>query len=137
MENAVSLNVGDPVPMSLGDCADALSEIRTLRLELEHKAEAVKKREDELQEHIITVIEQTPGTTGVVGQKVTAKVVPKRTPSIEDWQTFAAWILKTGQTQFLYRRVNEKAYTETAEANAPLPDGVGIIIKKKLSLTKA
>jgi hypothetical protein len=137
MPTAVSLELGAPLPISLGDCADALAEIRALRLELEHKAEAVKKREDEIQEHIIASIEATPGTTGVVGLRYKAQIKEVRTPVIDDWNSFTAWVIKTGQTQVLYKRVNAKAVAEMEEAKQPIPDGVGMKVDKKLSLTKA
>ena len=133
---AVSLEIGAPVPMSLGDCADALAEIRDLRIELEHRASAVEEREKEIEQHIIASLEKER-MTGVVGSKYTAKVVPKVSPVIDDWQNFTAWVLRTQQTQVLYRRVNAKAVDEIRAAGQPLPDGVGMKSTPKLSLTKA
>lgn len=131
----VSLELGAAVPGSLGDCTDALAEIRALRIELEHKAEAVKKRENEIEEHIVATCERE-NSSGAVGARYTAKLTPKLTTVIEDWGAFTGWVIKTGQTQVLYKRVNEKAVAELQEAQQPTPDGLGAIRKMKLSLTK-
>ena len=140
LPSGVGLELGDPLPVSLGDCTDAFSEIKALRLELEHKAEAVKKRENEIQEHIITSL-KLANESGAVGKYFTSKIKPSRKPTIDDWNAFTAWIIKTSQTQYLYKRVNEKAVGEAEEImktdpSVTLPDGLGFRTEDKLSITK-
>lgn len=135
LPSGTPLDVGGPVPMSMGDCVDALAEVRALRIELEKRAKEVEKREDEIEEHIIASCTRDGGT-GAVGRYFTGKIKPSRKAIIEDWHTFTAWVIKTGQTQVLYKRVNEKAVAEMEESKSPLPDGVGFKSGHKLSITK-
>lgn len=135
LPSGISLEVGDPVPGVVGECVNAFAEIKALRIELEKRAKEVEKREDELEEHIIAAC-QAAQENGAVGTRYTATLMPKSLAIIEDWNNFTAWVIKTGQTQVLYKRVNDTAVTELKDAGHAIPDGVGYKRSTKLSVTK-
>ena len=58
MPLSISLKVGDPVPVALGDCADALGLVRYKRLKLDKDAAELKKRETEIENHLIAAMAQ-------------------------------------------------------------------------------
>lgn len=130
------LAVGAPLPANIGACVDLLAAVRDMRLEHERRADQIKKRETEIETHIIASIESQTGLTGVAGQVYKAQLKPTVTPVLDDWGDFSQWLLKTGQTQVLYKRLNTKAVMEMVDDGAPLPNGVSLRRDVKLSLTK-
>ena len=64
----VSITAGDPIPKSLGRCADELAEVRALAGAMQKEVAAVKKRESELRDHIIENL-STGDDTGASGKK--------------------------------------------------------------------
>ena len=49
----ISITAGDPIPKSLGRCADELADVRALAVAMGKEVAAVKKRESELRDHLI------------------------------------------------------------------------------------
>ena len=132
----ISLELGDPVPMALGECADAYGIVRDRRLALEAEAERIKKRESELVTHILARMTQEKETVaGGSRNRVTRH--PTRTVQITDWAALTAWVAKTGNTEVLYKRVNAAAAIEVEAAGGGLPDGTAAVNGEKLTVSKA
>jgi hypothetical protein len=136
MSLQISLILGDPVPTSLGECADALGVVRDTRLKMERDAEAVKKREDEIENHLIAVMTQQKQMTAG-GSRNDVERKPTRTVRITDWSSLVAWVARTGKSEVLYKRVNAKAALEIEEFEHELPTGTEAVNGEKLSVTKA
>lgn len=132
----ISLIVGDPVPVSLGECADALGIVRDTRLKMERDAEQIKKRENEIEAHLLAVMERDKVLTAG-GRRNDVERKPTRTVNIKDWAALCAWVARTGLTEVLYKRINAKAALEVLEASHELPAGTEIYDSEKLSVTKA
>lgn len=54
------------------------------------------------------------GTTTAAKEGFKVKIEEKVRPKVLDWDAFYAYILATGNTQLLERRVSQKAYEELA-----------------------
>ena len=135
---SLALEVGAPVPSNVADCADFYNEVRALRLEIESRAEEIKKRENELKEHIIASLVAAK-VQGVTGKVVQVSLKTKHTARLEKngWDRFAAWVVATGRTEFLYKRVLESACKDAAENGGELPQGVEFVDTADLSLKMA
>ena len=101
------------LPKNLGGCVDLYYDLRQERLEAERAAEALKKREVFVYEHIINNIPKGDG--GAVGKRF--KAIRTETPiySIDDDTEFYAFIKKTGDFSLLNRAINQKAVRERLE----------------------
>lgn len=134
------MTLGQPMPASLGRCADLYHDIRDIRLAMEKEVEEVKARETEIQEHIIATLGASEDT-GAAGLKYRAQVVVKRKPRISDekggWPIFWSWIRKNDFMNFVQRRINETALAEYMEAeNREVIPGTEMVNVKTLSITK-
>lgn len=135
------MQVGQPLPASIGRCADLYHDIREVRLAMEKEAEEVKARETEIQEHIISRLAASEDT-GAAGLKYRAQVVVKRKPRISDekggWPIFWSWIRKNDFMNMVQRRINEKALEEYMEENPERTEipGTEMVNVKTLSITK-
>jgi hypothetical protein len=138
------MQYGKPMPASMGRCADLYHDVREVRLAMQKELDELKKRETEVQEHIIANL--TKGEdTGAAGLRYRAQVVTKRKPkllgTIEEtgasgWDVLCSWIRKNDRFDLLQHRLNDKAAMETMEdLGRPLP-GVEIINIPSLSVTK-
>ena len=114
---------GDPVPPNLGMCADMYKTIRDARLDKQHEVEDLEKREKEIKAHIIANL-KAQELNGVAGTEVRVQIKPKKRPWLIDWEQFAAYVIRTGKTNLLYKRVSSKAVEEMSDEGEPLPDGV-------------
>lgn len=135
------MQVGKPLPQSLGRCADLFHDIREIRLSMQKEVEEVKARENEIEEHLISQLSAREDT-GASGLKYRAQIVTKRKPRISDeqggWPIFWAWIRKNDFMNMVQRRLNEKALEEYVEENperAKIP-GCEMVNVKTVSITK-
>lgn len=128
------LEVGGPIPASVGRAADLYSEIRELRLSMDKEVEAVKARENEIKQHIIDNLSATDDT-GAAGLKYRAQIIKKSRPTVSDWPALHAFIAKTGRFDLLQKRVSDKAAMDMLEAQEALP-GVEEYVYKDVSITK-
>lgn len=135
------LRVGNPLPPSMGRCADLYHDIRELRLAMEKETEAIKARETEIQEHIINTL-SVGDDTGAAGLKYRAQVVTKPTPRLltgeagDGWGLFTSWVRKNDFFNMLQKRLNETAVKEWMEAEQRIPPGLERVNVKSLSVTK-
>lgn len=128
------LELGGPIPRSIGRTADLYSDIRALRLTMEKDVEKVKAREHELREHIISNLSKSDDT-GASGLRYRAQIVSKDVPRAADWTKIHAYIQKTGRFDLLQKRLGEKAVMDMAEDGKQIP-GVEIIKVPEVSITK-
>lgn len=126
--------VGEPMPSSIGICADLLSEVRELRLAMQKHVDAVKARETEIREHIINNLSKSDDT-GAAGKKYRAQIVTKIEPSLKDWDAFTAFVQESGRFDLMQKRISDKAVKDLWEDGADVP-GVERFNAVSVSITK-
>jgi hypothetical protein len=131
------LRLGNPLPTSIGRCADLLHDVTTLRLKMEKEADEIAKREAEIKEHIINNL-SAGADTGAAGLKYRVQVIPKRNPILmpEGWGGFTSWMNKNDRVDMIQKRLSEKPIMEFEGEQKRLPPGLEIMNVKKLSITK-
>lgn len=134
MADRVGLNVGDPLPKSLGQCADAFKDINDLRLSMDKSVKRIKDRENEIKNHILDNLAASDDT-GVSGLRYKATVVVTEAPTAEDWEAIYDFVSAEDRFDILGKSLNAKAVKEMWEAGEKMP-GVGVVHVKKLSITK-
>lgn len=128
------LAVGAPMPRSIGLCADEFARVRALRLLMEKETEAVKAREGEIREHIITNLSKSDDT-GASGLKYRAQIVVKVKPKLTDWAALTKTIQETGRFDLLQKRLGEKAVEDIWAEGFDVP-GVEKMNIPEVSITK-
>lgn len=133
-----NLDVGAPMPASMGRCADLYHDVRELRLLMEKEVEKVQKRETEIREFIIDNLSKG-ADSGAAGLKYRAQIVSKDVPKISEerggWQALHDFIIKTGRFDLLQKRLGDKAVKDMA-AEGKLPPGVEMMKVPDVSITK-
>lgn len=126
------LNINQPVdglaPAQLGPL---YRKAREIRLAMQKKVDAVEAFEKLCQERIIA---QVKVGEGFVAEGYSFVVVSKEVPTIKDWDAVLAYIAETGRTDFLQKRLSEKAVTDTENWHT-LP-GIQRFNALKLSVAK-
>lgn len=128
------LELGGPIPRSIGRTADLYSDIRALRLAMEKDVEKIKGREHELREHIINNLSKSDDT-GASGLRYRAQIVMKDVPRAADWTQIHGYIQKTGRFDLLQKRLGEKAVMDMVADNQKIP-GVEVVHVPDVSITK-
>lgn len=105
--------------------------VREERLDQQKIAERLETFEKIIAESIIA---EVPVDKGFVNDGYSFVVVNKEVPTIKDWDAVLAYIGETGRTDFLQKRLSEKAVTDTEDWHK-LP-GIQRFNAKKLSVTK-
>jgi hypothetical protein len=126
--------VGDPMPKSIGLCADEYSNVRALRLAMEKLTDGVKARETEIQNHIIDNLSKSDDT-GASGLKYRAQIVMKDAVNIGDWNALTGYILENDRFDLLQKRLGEKAVMDLLADGVDVP-GVTKMKVPKVSITK-
>jgi len=132
--SANPLEVGGPLPKSVGRCADLYSEVRGLRLQMDKEVDAVKTREAEIREHIINNLSKSDDS-GAAGLKYRAQIVMKDVPRVTDWTKLWAFIAKNNRFDLLQKRLGEKACSDMMEAGET-PPGTELMHIPEVSITK-
>lgn len=101
------------LPKSLGLCVDKYHAARQARLEKEKEVKALKEVENSIYEHILREIPK--GDTGAVGKEYMAIRTEDDVYSIEDDQTFYAFVKRTSSFDLLNRAINQRAIRERLE----------------------
>lgn len=132
------LELGAPVPKSIGRCADLYHDVRELRLLMEKEVEAIKARETEIQEHIINNLSKSDDT-GAAGLRFRAQVRTEAKPQVSDekggWKALWAYIAEHDRFDLLQKRLGDKAVADMWEQGETVP-GVAKVLVPKLSITK-
>lgn len=126
--------VGDPMPKSMGLCADLYSEVRELRLAMQKIVEDVKARETEIREHIIANLSKSDDT-GAAGKKYRAQIVVKPEPSLKDWDSFTRFVVENDRFDLLHKRIADKPIKDLWEDGVDVP-GVERFNAVSVSITK-
>jgi hypothetical protein len=121
-------------PSTIGACIDALYKLRQERFAIEKKAEAIQKKESELESHILETFNKSD-LDGARGKFATAGVSQNTVPTVKDWDKLYRYIKKTDAFELLQRRVSATAYRERLDQKEVVP-GVEAFIVTKLSLKK-
>lgn len=124
-------------PKTLGECIDKYGDVRTSRLDLDHKAEAAKAEEEALRLHLIQEYD-VKDLQGAKGHKWSASISQPAFYQVKDPMKFFAYVAKTKQFDLLHKA----CAVEAAEARFKelgmkgVPPGVERGTKKKLNLSK-
>lgn len=110
------LEVGSPMPQSIGRCADLYNDVRQLRLTMDKEVEKIKARETEIREHIINNLSKSQDT-GAAGLRYRAQIVTKVAYKLADWGVFTSWVRKNDRFDMLQKRVSDTAVKDYAEQN--------------------
>lgn len=130
----VSITFGDPVPKTLGRCADEYHEVRELRLAMQKEVDAVKARESEIYNHLVDNLSASDDT-GAAGLKYRAQIATSEEPTVQDWEELYDYIHENDRFDLLSKSLAKKAVKEMQERDENVP-GVGKITVKKVSITK-
>lgn len=125
---------GDPLPKSIGLCADEYSSVRALRLAMEKIVEGVKARETEIQDYIISNL-SAGSDTGASGLKYRAQIVKNDAVHITNWQEFTGYVLENDRFDLLQKRLSDKAALDLFADGVDVP-GLEKMKVPKVSITK-
>jgi len=128
------LEKGAPFPVSLGRCADLLHDVRDLRLSMQKQVDAIKARENEIEEHLVNSF--SPENPGAVGLAYVAKLEVERVSTIEDWGVFCSWVRKHDRFDCIQKRLASKAVDEVQTAEKRVLPGLQVLNRKWVSLNK-
>lgn len=134
MNDVTTLQVGAPLPESVGRCADLYAQVRELRLAMDKEVAAIKARESEIREHIINSLSKSDDT-GAAGLRYRAQIVMKALPKLSDWDAFTAYVQQSGRFDLVQKRLSDKAVTDMWAENEQVP-GVERIRVPEVSITK-
>jgi hypothetical protein len=123
------------IPAKLGACADLLYTLRTERLKVEAEADAIKKKETQLKEHLLAKLGADMAAEGVIGELATVKVLSETIPIINDGDALWAWMKKNDAGDLMQKRLSGPAVAARWEKGISIP-GVEKLSAKKLSITK-
>jgi uncharacterized radical SAM superfamily Fe-S cluster-containing enzyme len=126
--------VGAELPDSIGRCADLLHEVKQLRLDMDKEVAAVRAREREIEEHIISNLDKGEDT-GASGLTHRVQVKSKTKPKPADWAALHEYIQEHGRFDLLQKRLAEKAVMDMLDEGEDVP-GVERIHIPTISLTK-
>lgn len=134
-DKSVMPAAGDPLPKAIGACADLYHDVRELRLLMEKEVEAVKAREAEIREHIISNLGVSDGDTGASGQRYRAQIVKETKPKAADWNKIWDYVYEQNRFDLLQKRLGEKAVEDLWADGIDIP-GVEKMHIKTVSITK-
>lgn len=111
----------EPKPSpKLAALVDELYKTRERRYALQHKAEALEEREQEIRKQLVAQLPRF-GATGVAGKAARAQLEGKTVKKIEDWAKFCAHVAKAKAWDLLQRRVSDAAVQERWDAKKAVP----------------
>jgi len=130
----ISYVAGDPIPSSLGRCADELKKVKDLATAMQKEVDVVRKRASELQEHLISSLGSEEYDTGAAGKTYRAQLKISEKPTVEDWEQFYDYVVDEDRFDLLQKRLSDKAIMDTL-VDGTIP-GINTILLKSISLTK-
>jgi len=130
-----TLELGAPLPASIGRCADLYAEVRGLRLAMDKEVAQVKARETEIREHIINSLSKSDDT-GAAGLKYRAQIVVKQTVKVTDWGVLWSWAKKNDRQDCFQKRLNETMAKDFMENEKRLLPGTEAVNVPEVSITK-
>tara|TARA_R110000772_G_C13310278_1_gene440255 strand:+ start:38331 stop:38735 length:405 start_codon:yes stop_codon:yes gene_type:complete len=130
----VSFIKGDPMPDSVGICADHLKAVEEVRLAMQREVDIVKARETEIREHIIETLDASDDT-GASGNKYKAQIKIGEAASVADWEEVYDFVAENDRFDLLGKSVQQKAVKAMWAEGVKVP-GIEKINTKKVSITK-
>jgi hypothetical protein len=128
------LEVGGPIPPTMGRVADLYNDVRQHRLAMEKEVEPVRARETELREYLIANLSKS-ADTGAAGLRYRAQIVSKDVPRAMDWPAVHAFIQKSGRFDLLQKRLGETAVKDMVADGQTIP-GIEMVKVPDVSITK-
>lgn len=122
-------------PKKPGQWPDRLKEMSVARLEKKHDVDAMEADEKAFKAFIIEELPKQTGGTGVSGDQYKIEIKEKAIPQVQDWEAFAAWIIKKKDLAVLNRALNYAHIEELWDAGVIIP-GLVTFDAKTISLTK-
>jgi len=126
----------DPKTAPIGQLIDAQFRHREQRLKKEKEAAAIKKKENYLQEIIISRL-QGQGMEKGSGTIATASIKIETLPTLEDLMKLKRWCMRHKDIEIFERRLHKGHWEEVCKDNPRGIPGVGSFKKTKLSLTQS
>jgi hypothetical protein len=120
--------------MKLGDKIDRMYAIKQERAELEAQRGVLKEEYDELEQSILTDLDDLGTDTA---KTATANVAKSEVvvPVVKSWDDLWAYVKETDSFYLLYKQMTQAPYRELLAAGESVP-GVEPFTQVKLSLTK-
>jgi hypothetical protein len=125
----------EELPDNIGDCIDLAYTLRAERLEKEKEIAVMRKREEDLRNHIFNSFDMA-NIEGARGKIATASVTEELKPEPKDWDQIWAYIVENSAFELMEKRIARVAYRELFEAGVLVP-GTEAFMHKKLSLVKS
>jgi hypothetical protein len=120
------------LPKSMAACADLLADKRAARLAADKVADALKKEEQALIDHIIDNLPKD--SRGAVGKHHMVKVYTDQKLVVKDWDELYKYVHRTKKYELLQKRLGESAAQEIIDDGKKVP-GVESFTMVKVSLT--
>ena len=124
----------DPNNAPIGQLIDAQFRHREQRMKKQKEADAIKKKENYLQELIIARLSDQGMTKGS-GDLATASIKTETLPSLEDYTKLKRWCIRHKDTEIFTRRLHKGHWEEVIKSNPRGIPGIGSFDQTKLSLT--
>jgi hypothetical protein len=121
------------VPKEVGAAVDMLMTLRAERRRLQAEVDLKKEDEDYVEEQIFTLFDKAK-LEGARGRLAQASIKRSDVPTLEDWDRFAAHVVKEKALDLLQRRLSVEACRDRWSRKEAVP-GVGVFTKISLSLT--
>lgn len=97
--------------MTQGNLIDQIFELRERIRELDRQSQSLKDEKTTLEDQLLKDLD-AQGVQSVSGRRATASISENIVPSIEDWDSFHAFIRKNNAFYLLQRRANPAPYRE-------------------------
>lgn len=131
-ERAIANAVAERLTGTIGFMTDELIKLRGQKRELEAQVAEIETSYNSMAEALMTRLENE-GTSKGTGKLGTASISLSTVPTVTDWDTFGAYVVKTKQTHLFERRVSTAAWRELFEKKGAVP-GTEPFNKKRLNL---
>lgn len=122
------------LPKKLPEVVDLLYATEQERFALQHKVDRLKSIESACEQALIDRIDLKEAK-GATGRVASVEIEVKRVPVAVDWDKLLRHVRKTGEFEFLQRRLSTKAVEERWEAGKAVP-GTGVLNVKTVHLRK-
>ena len=99
---------GATIPDSLGAQADLYAEVRQARLDKDKESAAIKERESEIYNAILSTLNES-ADTGASGQYYRVQRIEKTVLNVADWSAFHGFVKAIDGFEMLQRRINGRA----------------------------
>lgn len=121
--------------MNIGATIDELYALRSMRLELEDRAEVIRKEERELRNTILEALDEAH-LSKASGNLATCGIKNTVDPMVVDWDKVFLYVKETDRFDLLHKRISVLAWRELLESGAQVP-GTDVIHNRDISLTKS